>query len=158
MQSWFSNALSKAVKYRIEPLDPRRATLAWPALSIMPQGTICLARLAAPVARPAQTVSGGGLSRSKNMATGPGCCLFRPIRVAKNLRRRESSSSKPHPQPTPIPETPPRLMEISGTPTESPGRWTAPSAVRRRQGLEARWRTGTGRGAETSSCARALHR
>ena len=39
----------------------------------------------------------------------------RPIRVAENLRRRKSSSSKRFPQPTPVPKTPPQLIEISGT-------------------------------------------
>jgi hypothetical protein len=34
--------------------DTRRATLSWLALLIMPAGTICLGRLAAPVASPAQ--------------------------------------------------------------------------------------------------------
>ena len=51
MQPVFSIAFSKAVENRIKPSDPRRATLAWPALSIMPQGTICLARLALSVVR-----------------------------------------------------------------------------------------------------------
>lgn len=55
MQSFFSNALSKAVENHIGLSDTRRARLAWLALLIMRAGTICLWRLAAPGAIPAQT-------------------------------------------------------------------------------------------------------
>ena len=55
MQPIFSNALSKAVENHIKLSDTRRETLAWLALLIMQQGTICLWRLAAYVASPAQT-------------------------------------------------------------------------------------------------------
>ncbi|MDQ6869313.1 MAG: hypothetical protein M3178_13335 [Pseudomonadota bacterium] len=57
MQPLFANALSKAGENHIKWSDARRAILAWPGLLMMPQGTIRLARLAAPVARPARTVS-----------------------------------------------------------------------------------------------------
>ena len=57
MQPLFSNALSKAVENHIKLSDTRRETLAWLALLIMQQGTICLWRLAAYVASPAQTDS-----------------------------------------------------------------------------------------------------
>lgn len=57
MQPLFSNALSKAVENHIRLSDTRRETLAWLALLIMQQGTICLWRLAAYVASPAQTDS-----------------------------------------------------------------------------------------------------
>ncbi len=52
------------------------------------------------------------------VAVGP-----RPIRVAENPRRRKSSSRKPFPQPSPVPQTLAQLIEISGTPKVSPGRW-----------------------------------
>ncbi len=57
MQPLFSNALSKAVENHVKLSDTRRETLAWLALLIMQQGTICLWRLAAYVASPAQTDS-----------------------------------------------------------------------------------------------------
>jgi len=44
MQPLFSNALSKAVENHIKLSDTRRETLAWLALLIMQQGTICLWR------------------------------------------------------------------------------------------------------------------
>ena len=55
MQPLFSNARSKAVENHIKLSDTRRETLAWLALLIMRAGTICLGRLAAPGASPAQT-------------------------------------------------------------------------------------------------------
>src|ERR1035437_5004880 len=57
MQPLFSNALSKAVENHIRLSDTRRETLAWLALLIMQQGTLCLGRLAAYVGAPAQTDS-----------------------------------------------------------------------------------------------------
>ena len=48
MQNTFSNALSAAVSKHIPLSATRRETLAWLALLIMRQGTICLWRLAAP--------------------------------------------------------------------------------------------------------------
>ena len=57
MQKQFSNALSSAVSKHITLSPTRRETLAWLALLIMQQGTICLWRLAAYVATAAQTES-----------------------------------------------------------------------------------------------------
>jgi hypothetical protein len=57
MQNTFSNALSKAVSNHIPLSASRRETLAWLALLIMRQGTICLWRLAAHVATAATTDS-----------------------------------------------------------------------------------------------------
>ena len=49
MQYTFSNALSEAVSKHIPLSATRRETLAWLALLIMRQGTMCLWRLAAHV-------------------------------------------------------------------------------------------------------------
>jgi hypothetical protein len=57
MQNTFSNALSEAVSKHIPLSATRRETLAWLALLIMRQGTICLWRLAAHVATAATTDS-----------------------------------------------------------------------------------------------------
>jgi hypothetical protein len=57
MQNTFSNALSEAVSKHIPFSATRRETLAWLALLIMRQGTICLWRLAAHVATAAATDS-----------------------------------------------------------------------------------------------------
>jgi hypothetical protein len=57
MQNTFSNALSEAVSKHIALSPTRRETLAWLALLIMRQGTICLWRLAAHVATAATTDS-----------------------------------------------------------------------------------------------------
>src|ERR1019366_6315701 len=57
MQSIFSNALSREVAKHIDLSVTRRETLSWLALLIMQHGTICLWRLAADVARVAQTDS-----------------------------------------------------------------------------------------------------
>ncbi len=48
---------TEAVENHLKLSDTRRETLAWLALLIMQQGTICLWRLAAYVASPAQTDS-----------------------------------------------------------------------------------------------------
>lgn len=57
MQSIFSRALSSAISDHIELSETRRETLAWLALLVMQQGTICLWRLAAYVSTRAQTDS-----------------------------------------------------------------------------------------------------
>lgn len=57
MQTVFFKALSKAVSNHIELSETRRETLAWLALTIMQQGSICLWRLAAYVSTSAQTAS-----------------------------------------------------------------------------------------------------
>jgi hypothetical protein len=57
MQSTFTKALSSAVSKHIHISPTRRETLAWLALLIMQQGTICLWRLAAYVTTAAQTES-----------------------------------------------------------------------------------------------------
>ena len=57
MQSIFSNALSRAVAKHIGLSTTRRETLSWLALLIMQHGSISLWRLAAYVARAAQTAA-----------------------------------------------------------------------------------------------------
>src|SRR5665213_2738635 len=57
MQPTFSKALSSAIANHIELSETRRETLAWLALLIMQQGTICLWRLAAYVSTSAKTDS-----------------------------------------------------------------------------------------------------
>ena len=57
MQSLFSAALSSAVSKHIKLSATRRETLAWLALLVMQQGSICLWRLAAYVTTAAQTES-----------------------------------------------------------------------------------------------------
>ena len=57
MQPLFSNALSEAISKHIALSATRRETLAWLALLIMRQGTICLWRLAPHVATMATTDS-----------------------------------------------------------------------------------------------------
>jgi hypothetical protein len=57
MQSIFSNALSGAVSNHFKLSASRRETLGWLVLLMMQHGTVCLWRLAAHVASPAQTAS-----------------------------------------------------------------------------------------------------
>lgn len=57
MQSAFSNALSEATAKHIRLSPTRHETLCWLVLLILRHGTICLWRLAAHVATPAQTDS-----------------------------------------------------------------------------------------------------
>jgi hypothetical protein len=57
------------------------------------------------------------------VARGVAAVCPRPIRLAENLRRRKSSSSKHFPQPTPVPQNSHQLIEISSTLKESPVRW-----------------------------------
>jgi hypothetical protein len=89
MQPLFANALSKAGENPSKPADPRRATLARPARLIMPQGTTCLARLAAPVARPAQPISARhAILRIAAGERVPPACSSKPDdALASSLRR-----------------------------------------------------------------------
>ena len=76
---------------------------------------------------------GGGLSRSNSTAAGRGRRLPSADPWCGNLRRRESSPNKPFPQPTPVPQTPPQLIEIS-----RPGRCRGNCLGRRRHSKNAR--------------------